>query len=322
MARFSVTDAVTSGFGVIGRAPLAVLAWGVVILVALVAPLAMLAAAIVPQFIQLFAAMPPPGAVDDTVDPALMAQMLQLQGGMMGVNLVSWLGGTLVKAVIAAAVFRAVLEPDQKRFGYLRLGAREGWLALVMLVEAVLVMIVYFASVMIVMIVGMIIYLAGSQMGEGGKLFSGALVGLLVLAAIGAFVWAWLRLSMAGPMTFAERRFQLFESWTFTRGQSWRLLGLAALLVLIIIVIEAVAYAIAGVGAFAAWGRIAALGETLRNQPPQTWVRTLWPIAATVAVIGSFVGAAVMAVVYAPWATAYKELAASRLTPPGAPHAA
>ena len=311
MAGFSVTSAATSGFDVIGRAPLAVLAWGVVFLVALVAPLAMLAAVIIPQFVQLFSSMPPPGAVDETVDPALMAQVLQLKGGMMGVNLISWVGGTLVQAVIAGAVFRAVLEPGEKRFGYLRLGAGEGWLALVMLVESVLIMIAYFVSVMIVMVISMIIYLGGSQLGEGGKLFSGALVGLVVLAAIVAFVWAWLRLSMAGPMTFTERRFRLFESWAFTRGQSWRLLGLAALLALIVIGIEVALYAIVGVGALAVWRPIAAMAETLRDQPPATWMRTLWPIASAVAVIGSFVAAVVMAVIYAPWAAAYRELAAS-----------
>ena len=38
MARFSVTAAATSGFGVIGREPVAVLVWGLAILVALVLP--------------------------------------------------------------------------------------------------------------------------------------------------------------------------------------------------------------------------------------------------------------------------------------------
>ena len=35
MARFSATGAAAAGFGVIGRSPLAVLAWGLVILVTL-----------------------------------------------------------------------------------------------------------------------------------------------------------------------------------------------------------------------------------------------------------------------------------------------
>jgi hypothetical protein len=312
MASFSATGAATAGFGVIGRAPLAALAWGLVFLVALVGPLVGLMWALVPQFIEMFKAMPPPGATpSDATDPAMFARMMQLQSSMMGVNLISLVGGTLVKAVVAGAVFRAVLEPDQKRWAYLRLGKSELWLALVTLVQGVLFMMAYFAVLLIGFILGMIVFLAGSAAGDGGKLAAGLLIALLVLAGIGVLIWGVLRLSMAGPMSFAEGKFLLFESWTFTRGQSWRLLGMGALLMLILIALELVVYAILGVAAFGSWQGIKTTVEALQGQPPQAWLHAFWPLAAIATVVLSLLSGFAMALVCAPWAKAYQELAAS-----------
>jgi hypothetical protein len=312
MASFSATGAATAGFGVIGRAPLAVLAWGLVLLVTLVGPMIGLMWMLAPQFIGLIKAMPEAGSTTPTVNnPAMMAQMMQLQASMMGMNLLSLVGGTLVKAVVAGAVFRAVLQPDQNRWAYLRLGKSELWLALVSLVQIVLFMMAYFAVIIVGFILGMIVFLVGSAAGDGGKLIAGLLIVLLVLAAIGALIWGVLRLSMAGPMSFAEGKFLLFESWRFTRGQSGRLLGTAALLVLILMALELVVYAILGVAAFGSWAGIKAMAEALRGQPPEAWLQALWPVVAIGAVVLSALAAFAMALVCAPWAKAYQELAAS-----------
>jgi hypothetical protein len=120
-----------------------------------------------------------------------------------------------------------------------------------------------------------------------------------------------LRLSMAGPMSFVESKFLLFESWSFTRGQSGRLLGMAALLVLILIALELVLYAVLGIVAFGSWTGIKAMVESLQGQPPRAWLHAFWWIAAIGTVVLSFLGALAMALVYAPWAKAYQELAAS-----------
>jgi hypothetical protein len=313
MARFSATGAATAGFGVIGRAPLAVLAWGLVILVTLVGPMVALMWTLAPQFIDIVKAMPDPASSSSSgaADSAMMARMMQLQGSMMGVNVVSWVGGALVKAVVAGAVFRAVLQPDQKRWAYLRLGMPELWLGLVTLVQTVLFMMAYFAVVFIGLIVGLIVFLVGSAAGDAGKLVAGLLIALVVLAAIGALIWGVLRLSMAGPMSFVESKFLLFESWSFTRGQSGRLLGMAALLVLILIGLELVLYAVLGLAAFGSWAGIKAMVEALQGQPPRAWLHAFWKIAAIGTVVLSFLGAFAMTLVYAPWAKAYQELAAS-----------
>ncbi|KQZ03262.1 hypothetical protein ASD21_20895 [Caulobacter sp. Root1455] len=312
MARFSVSGAATAGFGVIARAPLAVLAWGLVMLVTLIGPMMGLMWMLIPQFIEIFKAMPDPASTSSpAADPAMFARMMQLQTSMMGLNAISLVGGTAIKAVVAGAVFRAVLQPDQKRWAYLRLGKSELWLALVTLVQTVLFMMAYFAVLIIGFILGMIVYMAGSAAGDGGKLVAGLLIGLVILAAIGVLLWGVLRLSMAGPMSFAEGKFLLFESWTFTRGQSGRLLGMAVLLALILMALELVVYAVVGVAVFGSWSGIAAMVEALRDQPPQAWLHAFWKIAAIGAVVLSFLAAFAMALICAPWAKAYQELAAS-----------
>lgn len=315
MARFSVSGAATSGFGVIGREPGAVLAWGALILVALVLPSASLAWTLVPDFAAIFKA----SAANQTsseMDPQMITRFMQIQTKTMLFNLVYWLGGTVVQAVIAAAVFRIVLEPGQKGFAYLRLGAQELWLALVFLVMGVLAYIVWFIGVFAVVILAILGYVLGALASREVGVATCILVAVLAsFAATGAMVWAMLRLSMAGPMSFAERKFLLFESWTLTRGQAWPLLGMALLLGLIIIALEIVVYGVVGVGLLAFGAKLFPMFQGLADQPPQVWARVLWPFAAVAAVVGSLLAGPALALIFAPWATAYRDLRAQPGTP-------
>jgi hypothetical protein len=308
MARFSVSGAATSGFGVIGREPVAVLTWGALILVVLVLPFAGLGWTLFPDFVAIFkTAASNPGAHD--ADPQMVSRFMQMQTKMMLFNLVYWLGGTLVQAVVAAAVFRIVLEPDQKGFAYLRLGGQELWLALVFLVMGVLAYIVWFIGMFAVMILAILGYVLGALASrEAGVAACIVFAVVAGLAATGAMVWAMLRLSMAGPMSFAERKFLLFESWTLTRGQAWPLLGMALLLGLILIALEIVVYGVAGVGLLAFGAGLVPMFQGLADQSPQAWMRVLWPFAAVAAVVGSLLAGPALALLFAPWATAYRDL--------------
>jgi hypothetical protein len=308
MAKFSATGAATAGFGLIGREPSAVLVWGLVILVALVAPCFGAVWLIFPDF-AAFSGFAHPGGVSDE---AAISQIMQMQSKMMLFNLLYWVGGTLVQSAIAAAVFRAILEPEQKGLAYLKLGAQELWLALVFLVMGVLAYIAFVAAAVIVAILAVIAYLIGAHSGTAAGVGASVLVAVVLgVAAGGALVWAMLRLSMAGPMTFTERKFLLFESWTFTRGQAWPLLGMVLLLGLIIVALEVVLYAILGVSAFAfGAGLVSRLGD-LAHQPPQAWLSALWPLAAGLAVVLSLLSGPALALVFAPWATVYRDLRAT-----------
>ena len=310
MTRFSATGAATSGFGLIGREPLAVLVWGLVVLVVLVLPCFGLVWAVFPDVVS-FAKLTEAPAGDPSGQAAL-SQMMQLQSKVMLFNLIYLVGGTGVKAVLAAAVFRAVLEPGQKGFAYLKLGAQELWLALVSLVMGILAYMACMAAMIVVAICAAIAYFAGVQSGQAAGIGASILVAVVLgLAAAGLLVWAMLRLSMAGPMSFSERKFLLFESWTFTQGQAWPLLGMTLLLGLIIVALELVLYAVFGVGLFAFGLRLVPQMQGLAHQPPEAWLRLFGPYIATFAVIGSLLSGPAMALVFAPWATAYRDLKAS-----------
>jgi len=309
MARFLVTDAATVGVRLVAREPLAILTWALAILLFLVAPAGWLLSSLAPSLFD-FARLAElqdqqPGADFET----LMAPMMRLQGQMMGVNLIFWLGGTVAKAILAAAAFRAVLEPGNRGFGYLRLGAQEGWLALLMLVQGVLLYIVAIVAAIVLAIVVAIVFGIGAST-ERGVLLAGLATIAAVLAVGIPLIWAILRLSLAAPMTFAERNFRLFESWALTRGQSLRLLGMTLLLVLILIAIEMVCGGLL-VGGLAVTLGVQSAGtelEAVFQQPPQVWLRTLWPVLAVVATLGSLIGAVMTAIVAAPWAEAYRQL--------------
>ena len=310
MARFSATGAATSGFGLIGREPLAVLAWGLVVLVVLVLPCFGLVWMVIPDFAAFAKATE--AQAGDPSGQAAISQMMQLQSKMMLFNLLYWLGGTGVKAVLAAAVFRAILEPGQKGFAYLKLGAQELWLALVSLVMGVLAYMACVAAAIVVALSAALAYFVGVQSGQAAGVGACILVAVILgLAAAGALIWAMLRLSMAGPMSFSERKFLLFESWTFTRGQAWPLLGMTLLLGVIIVALELVLYAVFGVGVFAFGLQLVQRMQAMTGQPPEAWLRLLWPYIAVFAFIGSLLSGPARALVFAPWATAYRDLKAS-----------
>jgi hypothetical protein len=306
MARFSVGEAATAGFGLIARKPLAVLSWG----------LALLVAAVVPTYILFWVAGPQLAALmqlsshaSDAQDPRMVEQIMRMQSGMMLFQLVFWLWSTAVKAVICSAVFRAVLDPTDSRFGYLRLGAREGWLTLLFLVEYVLAYIAFLVVALLGVVVVAIVSVGGG--GQGVATITTAVV--VGLGALALFVWVALKLSMAAPMTFVDRQFRLFESWSFTKGQVGKLLGVTLLLVMFLIGIQVVFGGLMLGGVFALGGSMSWLFEpgaveALVRQPPMEIVRKLGPVISIVGFLWVVLSTLVITIFCAPWAAAYRAL--------------
>ncbi|USQ94684.1 hypothetical protein [Caulobacter sp. RL271] len=307
MARFSVAEAATAGFGVIGRKPLAVLAWGLVILVATAAPMYLLLWTMRPDFAMLMQIGQQPGPAND---PEMVERLLRMQSGMMLFQLVFWLWATGVKAVICSAVFRAVLEPQESRFAYLRLGAREGWLTLLFLVEYVLA---YIACFILALFGVVVVAVVAMGAGEQSKVAAVATAVAIGLAALALFLWLALKLSMAAPMTFVDRQFRLFESWTFTKGRLGKLLGVTVLLVIILIGIEILFGALMLVGVFALGGAMSWLFEpgavqALLREPPMEIVRKLGPAISVAGVLLVVFSTVITTVFCAPWAASYRAL--------------
>ncbi|MET3665059.1 hypothetical protein [Caulobacter sp. 1776] len=308
MARFSVTEAATAGFGVIGRKPLAVVGWAIALVLALMVPAVLCFLAMGPEFQKLIQlAMTQRGA---DPSPEMMQQMMRAQSGMTALNLLFWLWSSFVKAVFCAAVFRAVLAPGQSAWAYLRVGSREMWLTLLLLVEQVLAMIAVFVIVLLVAVLAAIVALGG---GESGRMAAIATACVGALVAFGVMLWVALRLSMAAPMTFVDNQFRLFESWSLTKGQGGRLLGVVLLIVVFVLGLEILVGGVVVGIAVAAGGSLAALHgqgglEAFMARPPIDLLRDLWPWLAAFGTIAALFSAVVQALFYAPWAVIHRAL--------------
>lgn len=307
MARFSVGDAATAGFGIIGRKPLAVLGWGLAMLVATAVPMYLLLLFMRPDFAVLMQIAAQQGGQSD---PETFARFMRLQSGLMLFQLVCWIWSTAVNAVICCAVFRAVLEPQDSRFGYLRLGAREGWLTLLFLVEYVLAYIGFFVVALLAMVIVAIVGVGAGGNSASAMVGTGIVVGLLVVIL---FLWLALKLSMAAPMTFVDRQFRLFESWSFTKGHVAKLLGVALLLFVFLIGIEVLFGGLIIGGVFALGGQMSWLFEpgaveALVREQPMDIVRKLGPAIAAGGALWVVFCSVIVTVFCAPWAASYRTL--------------
>jgi hypothetical protein len=135
VAGISVSAAAGAGFELIGRKPLTVLLWGLLIFVTGVLPLVGIFALVGPTMIDLFRQMAAHPNVPP--DPAMFSSM----SGLMMLSPLIQLMSILFRAVLCGAVFRAVLTPADSRFAYLRIGMKEIWLAVLFLAEAILAVI-------------------------------------------------------------------------------------------------------------------------------------------------------------------------------------
>lgn len=300
MTQISIGDAFGAGLRVIQRKPFAPLVWGLVYFVCAYLPAMLTMALVLPGFSQSLT----PGA---TPDPS---RMMAMMAPMQMMNLVQFGFSIIGLALINAAICRAVLEPENDRAFYLRLGAQELWQGLVLLVLYILLgvaMVVLMIPMIIIMVV-----MGVSAMGHGSNALAMIPVVLLfTLIALGVLLYLWLRLSMALPMSFVHRQFRLFESWSFTKGNVLRLFGLGVLLTLVVLIAEMVVFtllAVLGFGAFAAAGGLSKI-QSFASQPPSAWLPTLAIWAIPVTVIFSAVVGYLMTFGLAPWADCYRQLA-------------
>ena len=210
---FSATDAAFEGFRLVRRHPLTVVFWS----------LAYLAAFAI--FFGLFASgLASIMAVTESLQgteptPADIEGLSQTYVAFFAVAMPL---GLVLAAVLNAAVARAVIRPQDKAFGYLRLGIEE---LRVLAVTLVLALVFGVASIVLFAVVGVLAGLA-TAVNPGLGVLVGVLTGLAAAVALG---WAMVRLSLAVPITVAEGRIALFDSFGLTRGHALSLFGMAVI---------------------------------------------------------------------------------------------
>jgi hypothetical protein len=294
MAEISVGGAVNEGFSLIRRHPGAVVLWGLTHVALTVLVFAMMA----PVYTSMFVAMRAGGPA---ALQAMNPQIAQMQSFSYAIQILQ----VIASSVMWCAAFRAVLHPENARFGFLRLGAPEFFVA-VLLIGGYMALGV--GIVFAVLIVAIVVALLAVM----HLVWAAVLVGLLAaIALLVAIFYLALRFSMVGPMIVDDGKFHLGESWALTRGHVGSLFMIFLLLLVVALVAEIVlSILFVAIGA----GALVALAGGLHNLPaffqaqPQVLLARLSPLLAIAALIWvPFVGC-LMAIMAAPWARAYRDL--------------
>jgi len=166
----------------------------------------------------------------------------------------------VVFVVQFAAVFRAVLFPQESRFAFLRLGMDElrllGAMLLLVVGGLIVGVVCTFVLTLLVGVLGVVTGVAGTNL----------LIFALFVALFCAMIFLWVRLSLVGPMTLVRRQVVIGPAWRASRGHFWRLFGAYLVIGLLILAVYVIF-------SFIQMGPI--MGDMLRPTDPAAHERVL-----------------------------------------------
>jgi hypothetical protein len=296
VADIAVAQAAFAGFGVIRRKPWAPLVWSALYASVLSALVVVLGGAFILALGRLMRASAGHGPPDPA---ALLGLLGGVFGGYVLLIFVFWILG----AVINMAVVRAVLEPESGAFAYLRVGRAELWLMLANFVLAIL----YAIASTVITIPAVILVALATMAWPRMAPFAGLPIQLITWVVT---IWLGLRFCMVAPMIFTDRKFRLFESWTFTRGRVLRLFQVGLLMAVATVGV----YAVLAAAGFAIGAPL--VGHIAASMTPQAFFsqsaaqawNTVYPVVGLyvgLVWVGSLV---LFPLFFAPWAEAYRQL--------------
>ena len=297
-----IGKAAFSGFGLIGRRPLSVLVWGLTYLLLLGLPSLYFLSQIAPAYMQLISTVEASHAAGQSPEEA-NAAVMQMMPMFQKASALGWLInglGIVIRGVLIAAVLRAVIEPENKGFFYLRIGAQEGWQMLLALAIGVLTFVLFF----VVFIVAAILAALMGSLGEA----AGVARALVILIAAVFCIIIVLRLSLAPAMTFKDRTFRLFESWTLTRSHTGALFAIVLILIVLVVLFELIVCG--GIFAYIFSNKDALKAHFQTHPDPSAIIKSMTPFIIGAVCVGSLLSGAFLAIFIAPFATVYKQLTA------------
>jgi hypothetical protein len=296
MSRFSASDAALSGFRFIGREPRTIMVWaGVLFLYEVIYGLLVVGLAHDKlSAVQTF-------RETNNTDPEAALAMLPAVSPLL---LVTFIALLFVAAVMFTAAYRAQLEPEPDKWGHLRVGRDEVRFAALILIWIAL-------SVGASLIITFFTALLNSLGQALPPIIALPYTVVLIIAALAAFIYPLVRLSLSMPMTYADAHVRLLESWKPTRGHVWPLLGayvLAAIMIIVLLfVVWSVVAVIAAVIAVAVHFPITALSG-LFQRDTSSLAAYFSPLSILAALLNSGAWAAGLAIFCAPVAEAYRSL--------------
>ena len=289
---FSATDAAFEGFRVVRRKPLVLLWWAAFYLISF-ALIFLLAAGPIAGLMAAAADLENmgPGATPEDLQPFMMAYLAIFP---IVIPL-----GILMGAILNAAVARSVLQPGASAFGYLRLGMDEVRVAVV---SVVLSIVMGLAAMVLFGVAGAIAGFLGAAEVPGGPL----IMVVIFLAAVAAMIWLAVPLSLAIPITVAEKKFAFFDSFKVTGGHVWGLIGMAVIAFVMTLVVSILTSIVffpitMGFGAAVDW-------QSLEGMNAMGILQAIGPMVAVAIILQAVSSALLAAVMYAPFAAAYRDL--------------
>jgi len=300
VAEIAVTQAAFAGFGILRRKPWAPLVWSLLYAGVLGAIVVFLGGAFIQAIGKLITLRN-----GQTPAPELVFGLLgSIIGGYFLMLIVFWVLG----AVINMAVVRAVMTPEASAFAYMRLGRDEMWLMLANFVLAILYSIASTAMAVPVMIVSVIAVTASRD-------YAPFVTWPFQLVTWAVTIWLGLRFCMVAPMIFADGKFRLFESWSFTRGRVGRLFQVGLIMVLVTVGIYLVLTAIGlavGIPMFTQLANSITAQAFFSQTPAQVW-RQVEPFIVLYIVL-IWIGSTVLfPLFFAPWPEIYRQLKGGEL---------
>jgi len=282
MSTFSPSEAALEGFRLSRERPGAILAWSGVYFLGIMLIAGVMMLGIGQQFIVFLR--------DDSLqsgDPAAVARFGEMLAKSWPAFIVALVIAVFVLAVLTGGMYRLVLRPQERGFAHLRLGADEVRLAAT---HFLLVLI----GVGALLLVEVVLQLAQRAVG-------GLFVSLLALVGVALMTWMGVRLSLATPYAFAEKRISLRGAWEMTQGKFWRLLAMILLSLLFYIMIWVLFAIISYVIAQLAGGQQAVMAMT----KPSVMVLFAFVVIMAIQLLLPILQAVM---VYAPFAVAYRQL--------------
>lgn len=210
MTKFSPSESALEGFRITRERPGTILAWSLVYFLGIMVIAMIMVMALGPDFIKFVQK----GGLESGDAGAYGSVLQQHQFAFLAIIVIS----IFLLSVLMGGIYRLALRPSEKGIAHLRLGADELRLTVVNLA---------LFSVGVLFLV--LTFFAATLGGPFGVVVS------LVLA--GGMIWAGVRLLLATPMTFAEHRIAIFDSWRLTKGHFWSLFGMTILAIIFYIMV-------------------------------------------------------------------------------------
>jgi hypothetical protein len=303
MKTFSPSEAAFEGFRLIGRRPGLVLAWALLHLLFAILVIALVWAVFAPDMPGLMAQIAAAKTVaQGSSDPSwALPLMMKVRGLQWTVQPFGWIAMT----IFTCAVYRALIRPQEGGFAYIRIGGDEFRLLALGVIYFVLGVI---AAIALMVGAALTIGLGAAAAHASQSPYIALVVTVMVIAVVLVAIWVAVRLSLAWPISFAEKRIAIFDSWRLTRGNFWPMLGCYLLSWIFAIVLGLATLVVLGIVFMFGGGAIAA---GLQNGSVPDWSKLaplLVPLGLVWILVASAVGAMTRVVMTAPAMAIYRAL--------------